>query len=428
MMAQHCSFTTATAGLVERMRHREVAVAYASKAGRDYFPAVDFLRGLGALTILVWHYHNFYFTRAYSWSTTDSPVWNFDIQPLYGILWPFYHYGEWAVQFFWVLSGFVFAHVYANKATSGQSFFILRVSRLYPLHLITLLVITALQIISMQALGKFQIIATNDVYHFILHLFFASNWLPKSGVSFNSPVWSISIEEIAYWLFWILVARHGRFTVGSALGFSCIALLLLPRLGLLGQCFWYFFVGSAAYILQSRCRSWRHSMLLCAAGLILSLVPLAVGAGYAENVHFPGINQLVAWINYYQAFNMGVGLVFASVVVGAACLDLSGAMKKQNGIFLFVGSLTYSTYLWHLPLQVGVLVMLDLYGFDRAFFNHPATLLGFIGFMIVVGRASFLFIETPLKSQIRNRITGESRNSLAPLIPLKSSLPSIDTV
>ncbi|WP_162888633.1 acyltransferase [Dechloromonas sp. HYN0024] len=182
-----------------------------------YFPAVDFLRGLGAFVILVWHYHHFYFVQPYFSPETGNPVWDFDVQPFYGWLWPFYHYGAWAVQFFWVISGFVFAHVYSNKKTGAKTFFIFRMSRLYPLHIITLAFISVLQYGSLYSTGKFQILAINDAYHFFLHLLFASNWGFEKGYSFNSPVWSISVEEIAYWCFWIIAARHGNFSAGKSL-------------------------------------------------------------------------------------------------------------------------------------------------------------------------------------------------------------------
>lgn len=167
----------------------------------EYYSAVDFLRGMGALTILVWHYHHFYFEKAYFGPTNGSPSWDFARQPFYELLFIPYHWGMWAVQFFWMLSGFVFAFVYLQKEMSAKSFFIFRFSRLYPLHFISLLVIATLQYISLYLLGSFQILEINDLYHFVLNLFFAQHWGLQEGYSFNSPSWSVSVEELVYWGF-----------------------------------------------------------------------------------------------------------------------------------------------------------------------------------------------------------------------------------
>ena len=76
-----------------------------------YFPLVDFLRGMGAIVVLIWHYHHFQFTVPYFGPENGQPLWNFQIQPFYELLKIPYHYGMFAVHFFWLLSGFVFAFV-----------------------------------------------------------------------------------------------------------------------------------------------------------------------------------------------------------------------------------------------------------------------------------------------------------------------------
>ncbi len=57
----------------------------------------------------------------------------------YGPLKLYYEHGFWGVDLFFVLSGFIFFHLYrrpiAEGRTSAGRFFALRFSRLYPLHL-----------------------------------------------------------------------------------------------------------------------------------------------------------------------------------------------------------------------------------------------------------------------------------------------------
>lgn len=144
----------------------------ANQIKNDYYDTVDFILGLGAVVILIWLYHHFYFLGPYFGPENGMPSWDFERQPFFAQLDLIYTKGYWAVQFFWMLSGFVFAHAYLNRTVSFRQFFILRLSRLYPLYFLTLLVISFLQFLSYQVLGYFQILETNDFYHFLLNLFF----------------------------------------------------------------------------------------------------------------------------------------------------------------------------------------------------------------------------------------------------------------
>ena len=127
--------------------------------------------------------------------------------PFYGLLWPLYLFGNGAVQVFWVISGFVFAKVYAGQRTPGRDFALRRFARLYPLHFVTLLIVALLQLAATALVGSNLIYQYNDPYHFALQLAFASNWGLESGFSFNGPIWSVSVEVLVYFLFW-LVAEH----------------------------------------------------------------------------------------------------------------------------------------------------------------------------------------------------------------------------
>src|SRR5262249_47299325 len=121
----------------------------------------------------------------------------------------FYEQGGKAVSLFFVISGFVFYWLYSRAVAStrigAQEFALLRFSRLYPLHLATLLIVAALQPLYLSATGSYFIYAYNDAKHFVLNLFFASFWGLQSDQSFNGPSWSISIEILLYAVFFLVV-------------------------------------------------------------------------------------------------------------------------------------------------------------------------------------------------------------------------------
>jgi len=103
------------------------------------------LRFLAAFGVLCFHYQHFYAPGLWS----HAVVLNRDALPLADQLGFFYSYGALSVQLFWTLSGFIFywkyaASVYARRIRPGE-FARRRFSRLYPLHLATLVLVAILQ-------------------------------------------------------------------------------------------------------------------------------------------------------------------------------------------------------------------------------------------------------------------------------------------
>ncbi len=167
------------------------------------FHWIDALRGAAAIVIVVFHYHHFYLAdaggRALIPPTETFPYSSF-LKPLFEPI------ASRAVELFWLISGFVFAHVYLRRRTSAWEFSFARLARLYPLHLVTLLYVAGIQAISMASQGHWQIYDNNDARHFVLQLFMASNWISWSeGLSFNGPIWSVSLEIVVYGLFFLSI-------------------------------------------------------------------------------------------------------------------------------------------------------------------------------------------------------------------------------
>jgi peptidoglycan/LPS O-acetylase OafA/YrhL len=97
---------------------------------------LEIIRFFSALAILIFHFQHFSFVG-------QAPN-NFALMqlPFYDWLKPVYLNGGLGVQIFWGISGFIFFWKYAKvieqKALNAKHFFVLRFSRLYPLHLLTL--------------------------------------------------------------------------------------------------------------------------------------------------------------------------------------------------------------------------------------------------------------------------------------------------
>src|SRR2546428_11259912 len=111
--------------------------------------------------------------------------------PFIDVCFLLYAKGWLAVELFFSLSGFIFFWLYskaiAQDTVSAREFFVLRFSRLYPLHFATLLAVAGGQLAYHQVAGNFFIYAGHEAKPFRLNpLFFPSFGLGK-GWSFHSP-------------------------------------------------------------------------------------------------------------------------------------------------------------------------------------------------------------------------------------------------
>ena len=166
------------------------------------FYFLELLRFFSSISVLLFHYRHFF----YPYNTFSQNEYSLikNELPFNNLLEVFFDFGIYGVHVFYAISGFVFAHVYllSKEKSSFKDFFINRFARLYPLHFATLILVTFLQFVNLVNFDTFQVIQFNDLYHFVLQIFFISAWGLENGYSFNGPIWSVSIE-IAIYLFFL---------------------------------------------------------------------------------------------------------------------------------------------------------------------------------------------------------------------------------
>jgi len=154
--------------------------------GTTRLARLDGLRGVAAAGVLVYHSAN--------WSgLATTPAW--------GLGWVF-RSGWTFVDLFFVLSGYVFAHVYGAQGQlrgpgATTAFWVARVARLWPLHLVTLALFAI-----------FGWGGANNAAHLMLHLFMLQGFDLAAIPCFNAVTWSLTIEMLCYALF-CLSARAG---------------------------------------------------------------------------------------------------------------------------------------------------------------------------------------------------------------------------
>ncbi len=102
-----------------------------------------------------------------------------------------------AVDLFFVLSGFVLTHAHARELDGGVDgrsyvrFLLLRLARVYPLHLLALV---AAVLIAQVVPSHLE----NTAGSLVLNILLMSSWGFCSTLSWNGPAWSLSSEWLAY--------------------------------------------------------------------------------------------------------------------------------------------------------------------------------------------------------------------------------------
>src|SRR5688572_11994062 len=119
--------------------------------------------------------------------------------------------GYLAVDFFFILSGFILAHVYLpaieQDAFRARDFYAKRLARIYPVHFVTAMV----AVVMFAAAEKMEIPGRDFSFHDLFaNLLLVHGWGVSDDLSLNKPSWSISAEWFAYLLFPLLAARLRR--------------------------------------------------------------------------------------------------------------------------------------------------------------------------------------------------------------------------
>jgi peptidoglycan/LPS O-acetylase OafA/YrhL len=379
--------------------------------------ALDTLRGFAALSVVLWHWQHFF-----AISGTWQQGWQKSSEPFYQFLRPFYDEGWAAVDLFFALSGFIFFWLYAEAIREARlgafRFAWLRFSRLYPLHLATLLAVAAMQFFFHRATGNYFIFEANGLKRFITNLMFAQQWLPPTLTqSFNGPAWSVSIEVLLYGVFFVF-CRLGLRGGWMAL---CIALAAIPLLlwqffiarGLIG-----FFVGGATFHLSravaSHAAARRLTQWSVAAALGLWIVIWI-------ETYFAPLHMAFYWLSGHMSPEAGrfyidnseriFLLLFVLIVVPTTLLALALHEQVLGGAwhrFAFVGDISYSTYMLHFPMQLALALVAVHYALTPAAFENPLALILFYAALIALGGFSFHYFERPMQNFLRGALGKKS--------------------
>lgn len=353
--------------------------------------SIQALRGIAALSVVV----NHFFKLASEQSVGRSYIWTSGIGPL----------GAAGVDLFFIISGFVMVISAADQGMRPIEFLVRRALRIYPLYwfFTTVLLVLALRgYFSPEFWSTGYLVAS-----YLLVPYARPNQLVEH-VPLLGQGWTLCYEIYFYLIFSLSLGRSRKFPVIQtslmlALFFIITTLVDAPgaiRYVASSPLILEFILGMfAARLYRWISRSWRYPrskifpfLLLCAGGWwALSAVRLG--------------DEL--WVARATAF----GIPCLVIVLGTLMLELSG---WQPGRFLsFLGDASYSIYLSH-----GVFLALASYVlFGQSHMLKFPDVFGLAGSLaaVLVGIATFIFAEKPLRRFIRARRSQKSPEHISGL-------------
>jgi peptidoglycan/LPS O-acetylase OafA/YrhL len=379
--------------------------------------SLDALRGIAALAVVFWHWQVFFFR-----GTELQPSFSASQQPLYILFGPLYTDGWRAVDLFFSLSGFVFFWLYSGgiskRETSGKEFFVLRFSRLYPLHCVTLLVVAAAQYFMLRHYGSHFVYAYNDSCHFALQTVLASNWGFERGLSFNGPIWSVSVEVLCYAVFfWVCRLRLTRWwwsCIFVCCGFA-VQRIHLPdagNIGNVGRGLISFFIGGLSFAVFERLahRGVSQRVLRCFGVFVCVMwviIPLNVHNNWLSRMyrHLCGDGVDLRYLDVGEAILNKASRSLFELMLFPTTIILLALWETHRGTlgrrWAFLGQISYSSYLLHFPLQILFFIVATSVSIQTAFFYSPLALFLFFLILIPLSLFTYKYFERPCRSRLR---------------------------
>ncbi|OJY77663.1 MAG: hypothetical protein BGP09_28890 [Rhizobium sp. 60-20] len=243
------------------------------------------------------------------------------------------------VDFFFVLSGFVIAANYQTRLLQGfgiSRFLFLRFGRIYPLHILTMLLFIPIDIAKDGFPGNLPRAVTTNV------LLFHGAGI-NDGLWLNFPSWSISAEFFAYLAFALITIELGKrifpWAILALFGFATLLFFSPHRMdstydyGLI-RCLYGFALGVICFRVRECC-AWLRVPLGTAADTTIEGMAVVV------------LCVCLSTVDGHGYFAVATPLLFAGLVLLFAREQghISGALKIRP--LLLIGTLSYSIYMVH---------------------------------------------------------------------------------
>ncbi len=296
----------------------------------------------------------------------------------------FFSNGYLGVDIFFLISGYVItkrifdSFSSSNKVDLGK-FYVKRIKRIIP----NLFFIICTTYITFQIFGPPNLSLFNETIYSLLglsNLYYINHSRDYFNNIFEDPLghtWSLGVEEQFYLIFPIIIYVCFKFK-NNKLNILIAILAIISILSLLFFCinynsnslfsfyfspfrFWEFLIGSFFFIFQKNIRFNKFIFILC--------------------IFFVLYITLIKE-NYFFDYTKNIAVL---IFVGYIISSYKKNIIFENNFIIYIGNISYSFYLWHLP----VLFFSDLY------FHGNIYIISFYALLITIFLSSitYVFVE-----------------------------------
>lgn len=303
---------------------------------------------------------------------------------------PYLDGGFIGVDIFFVISGFLMTQIVCSRLHRNEFSFL----AFYKARLVRIVPALLAVIAALLAVGWFLIdpvvygrIGTESVYAALfvsnIHFFLTNGYFAvQSSQIWLLHTWSLSIEWQCYLVYPVYLWALWKLRIPLVAG---VAVALLLSLGLSAWGLWTESARFTSFLFYSLpSRIWE----ILAGGLVY-LVAGRAAPRFGRIFEWTGLALIVAAVALFDRDTVWPGLAALVPVLGTALL--LAADRGTGTVFRFVplqriGSWSYSLYLWHWPIVVGL-----------RYFELTSPLSMTAGFVLTLtaGYLSHRFIETP---------------------------------
>ena len=311
------------------------------------------------------------------------------------------HGGFVGVDVFFVISGFLIASLVLRDLEQSRfsllAFYQRRIRRIVPALVVMMLITTFICSFyqppaQLQSTGRSLIAATFSASN--IYFLLATTHFPSYRSEPFSPTWSLAVEEqfyIAFPLFLILVRRYLPGKLKTTVITVAAVSFVLSAFGV------YLFPWATFYLPFTR--AWE---LLLGVVLAMNVFPRIESVLVRNVFALTGLAAIVFCVFMYSPQSHFPGVAALAPCVGAALIIAAGEGGGHSVVsrvlsfkpVVFLGLISYSLYLWHVPVQ-----MFQRFGLLQIpnASNHLLKAVT-LGASILLATLSWKFIEIPMRN------------------------------
>ena len=317
------------------------------------------IKGLGAIVIALFFHYNHFIAAIY------HPLYQI---PILNVL---CERGWMAVELFFFLSGVTYMSIYSQKIRkgdySGEKFAVDRFSKLWPIHMVTLLVVTFVQGLRVEnGMPQFKFIA-NDLYDFFLNILMLQSLGIENGAGYNWVAWTLTVNMLLYFVFYWVCKKTNN---DNEIFIVCLIFIVLGFFIMkkgqwfifsenVGRGFSSFYLGVLFVVLYDRVENVKSALVIWLTILLLF--------GYGLVMYLFG-GELNDNFTILASVYCGTFLpLIITLIIRIPVLSTFFSCKALKAL----GKISFSLFMVHYPIQCVLVTLNDLFkiGWDYSRFG-----------------------------------------------------------